>query len=121
MMSEPPDYDQLAQQYLSLWQDQIASATSDPAVVDNLTRMMAGWQTMMGTLAQTPATAPMDKGGATDDDNESATKGSATGQTRPTSAAASSGSSDDVVRRLHERIADLEKRLAAVETKLSGD
>ena len=117
-MSSPPDYNKLAQQYLSLWQEQIANAATDPAVADNLSRMMAGWQSMMGAVAQATDATGNEADGDSKQDSGSGRDASSGAEAGAAPSAAASVGADDALRRLNQRVADLEERISVLEAKL---
>ena len=111
-MTEPPDYQDLTQRYMALWQDHMSNAASDPATAEAMARMMTGWQTLFGQMMQPPPT--------TAESGERNSDGTETGQAGPSSPAAASGSTDELVRDLNRRIAVLEDRVASLEAELQS-
>ncbi|MEQ8196292.1 MAG: hypothetical protein RIB59_17550 [Rhodospirillales bacterium] len=120
-MTKQPDLDDLARQYLDLWQDQLTGMAQDPEVTEMMARTVELMNTNMAAFtlfAQSAlnAAAKRPDGTKVDGDDQpasqrrtkSATAGSA-------AAAAASGDSDLDVDELLRRIETLEKRIAALE------
>ncbi|MHA1536004.1 MAG: hypothetical protein ACTSUD_00475 [Alphaproteobacteria bacterium] len=122
-MPKAPDLESLAKTYLDLWQDQFASMAADPATADAMARlfgaMSSGWNSMGGAAGQPAAPGGSDEKGAPDDNQYRA--GGADGQPRTggadgtAAAAAALRNRSDGVPELLDRIAELERRLDALE------
>lgn len=99
-MSEPPDLDALAKQYLDLWQQQLGGISKDQQTAE----IMAQTMELMNAGASAFATMATQNQGYADADASSS----------PSTAA--SGASNLDVAELARRIARLEKRLDSLET-----
>lgn len=143
-MNDPPDLDDLAQQYLDLWQDQASAVARDPEVL----RALSSWLAMLGSGSSgaTPMAAPaLGVPGTSGAEAESvpwpaammaaALAGTESNEQEQQkrhddadgrdangtpAAAASSGDGAGDLEYLLRRIADLEDRLAALETARNG-
>ena len=102
-MSEPPDLDALAKQYLDLWQQQLGGISKDQQTAE----IMAQTMELMNAGASAFATMATQNQGYADADASSSPSTAASG--------ASSGASDLDVAELARRIARLEKRLDSLE------
>jgi hypothetical protein len=118
-MAEPPDYQDLARRYVALWQDQLLAAASDPALAENLARLLtfAGGFTPWSQVARARTATP--GADVCDHDSEAATTEAA----GTAAAAAAPHERGDALDRLARRIAALEERLAVLEagTRRAGD
>jgi hypothetical protein len=103
-MSEPPDLDALAKQYLNLWQQQLGGISKDQQTAE----IMAQTMELMNAGASAFATMATQNQGYADADASSSPSTAASG--------ASPGASDLDVAELARRIARLEKRLDSLET-----
>ena len=117
-MSKAPDLKSLAKTYLDLWQDQFASMAADPATANAMARlfgaMAGGWGGMGGGAGEQAAPGETDENG-------SPSKRSDTGAADGTAAAAPSlRNRSDGVPELFARIAELERRLDALERGSGG-
>ena len=113
MSDDAPDLEALAKRFLDLWQDQVAASVADPAMAEWLARFLAapggpGVTPTMGVSRNEHAAFAGDPG-AFADIFAAMAAGAAP-------AAASSGAGDDRVDELSRRLADCEKRLAALES-----
>ena len=103
MSDDAPDLEALAKRFLDLWQDQVAASVADPAMAEWLARFLAapGVTPTQGASRNEP--------GAFADIFTAMAAGAAP-------AAASSGAGDDRLDELLGRLAECEKRLAALES-----
>jgi hypothetical protein len=108
-MSEPPEMEALARRFLALWQEQLVATASDPALADALARLMtlAG-----GALA--PWTAALQAAARARDGDDRAVAD------RAAPAAAAPRDGGDAVADLARRLAALEERLAQLEAGARG-
>jgi hypothetical protein len=115
-MSKAPDLESLAKSYLDLWQDQFASMAADPATAEAMARlfgaMAAGWGSPGGAIGG-GAGAGDERGSPGHQDGPGAADGTA-------AAAPSLRNRSDGVPRLLARIAELERRLDALERRSGG-
>tara|TARA_Y100000813_G_scaffold160195_1_gene120512 strand:- start:803 stop:1297 length:495 start_codon:yes stop_codon:yes gene_type:complete len=132
-MADQPDMDQLAKQYLDLWQDHAKSIAADPQIaqtMSQMTQMMTGSATAFAALAQqamnAAKSAPQSPsqgapGTTTDSESDDQAKdgqGAATARAAGVGAAspaAADGDGDLDLAGLARRIDELEQRLAALE------
>ena len=103
-MSEPPDLDALAKQYLDLWQQQLGGISKDQQTAE----IMAQTMELMNAGASAFATMATQNQGNADAD--------ATSSPTTTADSAAPGASDSDVAELTRRIERLEKRLDSLET-----
>lgn len=129
-MADQPDLDQLAKQYLDLWQDHMQSMAADPNIAETMsqmTQMMTGSATAFAALAQqamaaqnsstagnTTETTPDEQ---TDDRQTDA--GPAAGEGSPPSAVSRGGPDIDNAE-LARRLDGIERRLADIEARIDG-
>ena len=120
---QQPDIGALARQYVDLWQQQLSGAASDEALAGVMAQtvqlMNAGAAAMASQAASQMAQRikePTDELGTRGNSSENNDVGD-TG-TAPT--AAPSGTDDPALGKLHRRIEQLEKRIAALETGTGG-
>ena len=114
-MADTPDIDQMAQQYLDLWQDHLKGMAADPKVgqtVAQLTQMMTGTGAAFAALAQQMSAAAnaaqmANKESTADDRSETA------GRAAPPAAAHGDPNFD--LAQLARRLDDIERRLADLE------
>ena len=104
-MSEPPDLDALAKQYLDLWQQQLGGISKDQQTAE----IMAQTMELMNAGASAFATMAKQNQGYADADAASSSPSTA-------ASGASPGASDLDGAELARRIARLEKRLDSLET-----
>ena len=143
-MTDPPNYDELAKRYLALWQEYIAGAAADPDAAKTMTAMMAGWQNFANAAGAAfapggpkdgPPDGPPDDRSKPGGNAEKETKpthdgsaeeprtdeilGRAADPPQPVSAAdtVASGGTDDGLRGLHRRLAQLERRVERLEAE----
>ncbi len=113
-MSKAPDLESLAKTYLDLWQDQFASMAADPATADAMARlfgaMAGGWGSMGGGAGRPAAPDGTDEQGSPGKQGEDGTA----------AAAPSLRNRSDGVPELLARIAELERRLDALERGSAG-
>jgi hypothetical protein len=140
-MTDAPDLDTLAQQYLDLWQDHVTALANDPSVHRALSQALAvsgmappaggnaadagmaqaqaiaaAWPAMMAAAMGNPVAAAMQASG------EESGRGHDNGRAHGTaSAAAASGDGAGHLDELLRRVAALEDRLAALESERAGD
>ena len=116
-MSEPPDLDALAKQYLDLWQDQLGGVSKDQQTAEIMAQtleLMNAGATAFASMAA--AQDNPNKGNA--DDAAAPTAGNANAATaaRGTeTAAAAPGASDSDLDEFARRLERLEKRLDTLE------
>ena len=115
MSADAPDLEALAKRFLDLWQDQVAASVADPALADWLARFLAA-PGHTGPMAG-PMAAPTS--GMTPDAAAFADVFAAMARRSP-AAAAPGGAGDDRVDQLAGRLAECEKRLAALERGVGG-
>ena len=123
-MAEPPDLQNLAKQYLDLWQDQLGGVSKDPQTAE----IMAQTMELMNAGAQAFATmaAAAQSGGNTGDNDQGDSDGnppphdsSGTGTgARP--AGAPSGAADPDLAKLARRLERIEERLDLLEAAPGG-
>ena len=101
-MSDVSDPSELARRYLDLWQQHLLQSAKDPELTTNLAKLAE----MMPGFSGMNWPAP----GAADDTDEK----------RPPPAAPSSGDSDNDIGELCRRLANVEKRLDALERRPRG-
>tara|TARA_R110002124_G_scaffold80789_1_gene213631 strand:+ start:51705 stop:52250 length:546 start_codon:yes stop_codon:yes gene_type:complete len=134
-MADQPDLDQLAKQYLDLWQDHMQSMAADPKVTETMsqmTQMMTGSATAFAALAQQAINAgkqpptPSTSGPSTEppthepsDDGPGATTPAPDGPGTPAPGAAHGGADLDMAE-LARRLDGIERRLAALESGTGG-
>ena len=138
-MADQPDLDQLAKQYLDLWQDHMQSMAADPQIsetMSQMTQMMTGSATAFAALAQQALNSqnsgtagktsdsethdPEEHGQGTGDApaTETATDAATNFGTPP--AAPSHGGSDLDLAELARRLDSIERRLADLEAGTGG-
>jgi hypothetical protein len=116
-MPEPPDLDALARRYLDLWQDQVTAMAGDPQLAAAFARMFESAASVMpmqwlGVWLQA-AQAAMRAGVAGGDDGGRFATDAKAGAA---AAAAASGHRGGDVAGLRRRLADLEARVARLES-----
>jgi hypothetical protein len=104
-MAEPPDLEDLARRYLDLWQQQMTQIAADPELAETVRRLFGPW---LGG-GWPPATYARTDGERTD----GATSRSASDR-------APSRDRGDELELVARRLADVEKRLAALESGAQG-
>jgi hypothetical protein len=109
-MSTPPDLEELARRWISLWQDQMVATASDAELADQAARVLASLAAF-GPLGAMMRAASRSAG---DDRRRAAPAAETTAGAAP--AAAPPDERGDVVARLERKLAALEQRLAVVET-----
>jgi hypothetical protein len=102
-MTEPPEMEALARRFLALWQEQLVATASDPELAAAMARMM----TLAGA-ALAPSTAALQAAVRARDSAEAAPE-AAPGRAAPASAPPRDGG---------DGLADLARRLAALEERL---
>jgi len=107
---ETPDLEVLAARFLELWQDQLAAMALDPGNVEGFSRFYH-----LFADAALPAVSGADHSNAAPRKEEKDT--AADPAPRPTAPGSSSGGSDVRADEFEKRLADLEKRLGALEEK----
>lgn len=107
-MTENPDYQALAKRYLDLWQDQVAKLAKDPGALSGAAE---AWSQMAASMMQNAATVAK-----TAHDPHAAASSSSRSQT--SAAAHGDGGVDPA--KLLGRIAELERRVAALEAAAAG-
>jgi hypothetical protein len=113
-MAEPPDLAQLAKRYLDLWETQLAAFGTDPALLDQVARTVAA---MGATLvAASAAAGQSEEPGHGPSRNR---KQNAAAAARTPAAAAASSDGDARLDQLARQLADMERRLAAIEAALA--
>ena len=128
-MSDKPDLDELAERYLDLWQDQMSALAGDPAFAEAMNRLMAAagtagsgmtaawaaWPAMMAGLmpAGTGERAVDGKG---EQSGDLKTENDSTRSARTAAAATASGHSGPDLDEFARRLADLEERVAELES-----
>ena len=106
MSDDAPDVEALAKRFLDLWQDQVAASVADPAMAEWLSRFLAA----PGGPGVTPT-----EGVSRNDPGAFAEIFTAMA-TGAAPVAASSGAGDDRLDEFLGRLAECEKRLAALES-----
>jgi hypothetical protein len=108
------DGDTLAEDWVALWQSEMAAMAADRELRESWTGLLALWAGAVGAALQlAPGWRGFDAAAAR---NANGTAGAAQPAGTPPAAAASDLGGDEA-RRLHERIALLESRLAAFEQR----
>jgi hypothetical protein len=115
MSGDAPDLEALAKRFLDLWQDQVAASVADPALADWLARFLAA----PGHIGPTAGPMAAPTSGMTPDAAAFADVFAAMARRSP-AAAAPCGAGDDRVDQLAGRLAECEKRLAALERAAHG-
>jgi hypothetical protein len=132
-MTDAPDLDQLARRYLDLWQQQVTAWLNEPDVADAMAKSYMMMIEGIAALAEAAGltTQAMQKGAGPRDanrgfktqDEKAAVKDGGRQDARskdaavgPTAAATASGDSDRDTRFLTRRIAQLEERIARLES-----
>ena len=119
-MSNPPDFTELARQYLDLWEDQLTAMAADPELAAQTARFFDAMG-RMGLAANPMAAAGMGAfieqmsamaGVQSEQADESGTARTAP---RTPPAAAPPGDRDERLDELARRLADVEERLAGLE------
>jgi hypothetical protein len=117
-MSDPADIEKLAEQFIALWQQQLAAVAADDTLAETTMRMAhmftAGTAAMGGKVSN-PQKSAQNSGNSNSDDHEPDSAGSGTRAARPEAggnAPVVDGSELDELRR---RVDELEKRLAELE------
>jgi hypothetical protein len=128
-MADQPDLDQLAKQYLDLWQDHMQSMAADPQVTETMsqmTQMMTGSATAFAALAQQALNAGKHPGQTREtqthdqaDDGRGAAAPASGGAGTPAPGAAHGGTDLDMAE-LARRLDGIERRLAALEAGTGG-
>ena len=118
MSDDPRDPEILARRFLDLWQEQVAASVADPALAQWLARFMT---TQPGAATAGNAAAPAGNAanGQAFADIFAAMSQSYASHGAPASAPAS-GPGDDRVDELARRLAEFERRLAALESGPGG-
>jgi hypothetical protein len=118
IMNEPPDLEGLARRYLDLWEAQLSALAGDPALAEQISRLVAA----MGSAGFAATAAWSAAQGREQPRGSGSDAGAATGREptggTPAGAAPVSPAPDDRDQRLGElarRLAALEDRLAALE------
>ena len=132
-MTKPPDLDKLAQQYLDLWQTQLAGMAADREVADLMARTLelmnagaAGFANAAQQAMTQTGMATTKDSGSPDDGRPDATGSSSTATASggagagPAPAAAPSGAANHDLDDLAGRVAALEKRMAELEAGTGG-
>jgi hypothetical protein len=129
-MSDNPDIDELAERYLDLWQDQLSALADDPDFAETMTRLMgssaaampgaAAWAAWPAALAGLVPGAAGERAGDGKDEEQAAGKagsgpGAAPAGAQTAAAAPGAGGADLV--ELARRLAALEDRVAALESR----
>ncbi len=114
MSAAAPDVEALAKRFLDLWQEQVAASVADPALADWLARFLAAPGTAGPTAGPTVGPMAGSTSGMTPDAAAFADVFAAMARRSP-AAAAPCGAGDDRVDELAGRLAECEKRLAALE------
>lgn len=112
-MTETPDLEELARQYLDLWQEQLSDFGADAEMAEAIAKsieLMNGSAAAFATMmAQTASN------NARDNHHDEGSPGAIIKTTGATPAGSASGHSDDVLDQLSERITQLERRIAELE------
>jgi hypothetical protein len=109
-MTQAPDLDQLARRYLDLWQQHLGDLAADGEVADSLAKtieLMSGSAAAFAKMAQQGALQP--------GENNDGEQPSGTTSTGP-----APGHSDDDLDKLTDRIEELERRIAELESSSGG-
>ncbi|WP_227319870.1 hypothetical protein [Acidisoma silvae] len=130
------DFQALAEDWIAIWQSELTAYLTDPESQAHWVAMLALWgeaaQAMTRAMPHPPGFAPGSAPGfaagfAPAHEHRRSAKPAAAQQpagadaaARPAPAADASGSRDDEVRRLEQRVAELERRLAADSTSKRG-
>jgi uncharacterized small protein (DUF1192 family) len=112
-MAEPPDLDTLARRYIDLWQEQVAAMAADPEMSELMGRLI---QAMTGGPG---AMMPWGFPAKQESDGKRQSNPPAAAGTAP--ARAASDDRDHDVAELRKRLAALETQLARLETDARGD
>lgn len=126
-MADEPDLDQLAKQYLDLWQDHMQGMAADPQVADTMsqmTQMMTGSATAFAALAQQAMNAgkqpPKDTPSDDHDDDGNAAAGPAGARAGAPAPDPAHGGTDIDLAELARRLDGIERRLADLEAGAAG-
>ena len=118
-MADPPDPQELASRYLDLWQQHLTQAATDPDIAAAMERF---WQNLSGAVVPGISgwpTITTNAGESNDEPKGSEATSSFTSGATPNPASPSVGSHD--LGQLLDRMALLEKRLDALESKPRGN
>jgi hypothetical protein len=102
----PPDAQALARDWITIWQSELAASATDRELQEGWVRLINLWAQAAASAARMlPGTAPREPA-----------RGSAgpTAQAGSPPTMAASDDRDATIRRLADRVADLERRLAAI-------
>jgi len=110
------DGDTLAEDWVALWQSEMAAMAADRELRESWTGLLALWAGAVGAALQL---APEWRGFDAAVRNANGAAGAAQPAGAPPAAAASDLSGDEA-RRLYERIAELESRLSTFERRRGG-
>ena len=110
-MSETPDLEALARRYLDLWEAQLAALAGDPALAEQMSRLVASLGSAgLAAAAAWSATQGREQAGG------SATRGRGDAGAGPAGAAPLRPASDD----RHDGLGELASRLAALEQRIAA-
>lgn len=107
-MTETPNLDQLAQQYLDLWQEHLSDLAGNDEMADAIAKSIELMNGSAAAFAKMAESNPSQARDENDGDNTTTASGTA-----PTGLAP--GHSDDVLDQLSRRIGELEQRVAELE------
>ena len=134
-MADPPDFEELARQYVDLWEDQLTAVTSDPELTAGLGRLFeaiwtanpvaqaawAQWAALLQKSRDGEGDAHDLGGGPSQREREAGTASTRDAPTTHGSASAAAAPGDGLGRldEFARRLADVESRLAALEKQPS--
>ncbi len=101
------EFDRLARRYLDLWQNQLSGLAADPAVTEQIARLLAAANAQVASVIQAAQSGP-----------DASTAASPTPGTAPPAAASRHGADD--LDELRRRMAALEERVAELESRLKS-
>ncbi len=117
-MTETPNLDELARQYLDLWQEHLSDLAADEEMAEAIAKSIELMNGSAAAIARmTAQNAAEESKDTTYDEGHSSTINQDPGTATPGPAY---GNPDDVLDQLSRRIAQLEKRIAKLESA-SGD
>jgi len=117
-MTDKPDLDALARQYLDLWQEHLSDMAADGEMAEAVAKSVELMNGSAAAFARMMTEAASE--GSRNSQHDEGSSGAIIKTSGATAAGAASGNSDDVLDQFSRRIAQLEKRIAELESP-SGD